>query len=233
MGANNEKNFKIIRKLGEGGFAEVYLIEKNNKLYALKKTIKPLKEEETNKYNEIINILKKIDNKYITKYYYTFSEKNSFNIVMEFCGEKNLKQFIDDYRNKDILIEENTISYIIIQICLGLKEIHKNKLIHRDLTPDNIFIDENNNIKIGDFGISKIIGTNEYANSRIGKYKYFAPEFEIGEKYNNKIDIYSFGCVIYELFTQNEYYVDIRIMEKVCKIDSETYNPEWQNLINL
>ena len=136
---------------------------------------------------------------------------------MEFYGEKNLKQIIADYKNKDLLIEEDIISFIIIQICLGLKEIHKNKLIHRDLTPDNIFIDENNNIKIGHFGISKIIATNEYANSRIGKYKYFAPEFEIGEKYNNKIDIYSFGCVIYELFTQNEYYVDIRIMEKVCK----------------
>ena len=233
MGANNEKNFKIIRKLGEGGFAEVYLIEKNNKLYALKKTIKPLKEEETNKYNEIINILKKIDNKYITKYYYTFSEKNSFNIVMEFCGEKNLKQFIADYKNKDLLIKEDIISSIIAQICLGLKEIHKNKLIHRNLTPDNIFIDENNNIKIGDFGISKIIATNEYANSRIGKYKYFAPEFEIQEKYNQKIDIYSFGCVIYELFTQNEYYVDKRIREKACQIDSDIYNPEWQNLINL
>ena len=125
MGANNEKNFKIIKKLGKGGFGEVYLIEKNNKLYALKKTIKPLNEEEINKYNEIIDILKNIDNKYITKYYYTFSEKNSFNLVMEFCGEKNLKQFIADYKNKDQLIEEDIISFIIAQICLGLKEIHK------------------------------------------------------------------------------------------------------------
>ena len=54
----------------------------------------------------------------------------------------------------------------------------------------------------------------------------------MGEKYNNKIDIYSFGCIIYELFTLNEYYIDKRIKEKDCQINVEVYNPEWQNLIN-
>ena len=186
MGANNDKKFNIIKKLGEGGFGEVYLIEKEKKYFALKKTKHALSQEEINKYEKLINILKNIDNIFITKYYYTFTEKNSFNIVMEFCGDKNLKQFIADYRNKDILIEENIISFIITQICLGLKEIHKNKLIHRDLTPDNIFIDENNKIKIGDFGISRIIATNYYTQSRIGKYQYFAPEIEMGEKYKIK-----------------------------------------------
>ena len=232
MGIANEKNFKIIKKLGEGGFGEVYLIEKENKLYALKKTKHALNEEEMNQYNKIISILKNINNIYVTKYYYTFTEKNSFNIIMEFSGEKNLKQFIDSHREKEQLIEEYIISYIIKQICEGIKEIHKNKLIHRDLTPDNIFIDENYRIKIGDFGISKILETNKYAKSIIGKYKYFAPEIEMGEKYNNKIDIYSFGCIIYELFTLNEYYIDKRIKEKDCQINVEVYNPEWQNLIN-
>ena len=232
MGIANEKNFKIIKKLGEGGFGEVYLIEKENKLYALKKTKHALNEEEMNQYNKIISILKNINSIYVTKYYYTFTEKNSFNIIMEFSGEKNLKQFIDSYREKDQLIEEYIISLIIKQIYEGIKEIHKNKLIHRDLTPDNIFIDENYRIKIGDFGISKILETNKYAKSIIGKYKYFAPEIEMGEKYNNKIDIYSFGCIIYELFTLNEYYIDKRIKEKDCKINVEVYNSEWQNLIN-
>ena len=83
MGITNEKNFKIIKKLGEGGFGEVYLIEKENKLYALKKTKHALNEEEMNQYNKIISILKNINNIYVTKYYYTFTEKNSFNIIMD------------------------------------------------------------------------------------------------------------------------------------------------------
>ena len=231
-GIFNEKKFEIIRKIGEGGFGEVYLIEKDKKFYALKKIKQALSEEENNKYNKLISTLKNINNRFVAKYYYTFIENNSFNIVMEYCGEKNLKQFIDDYRNKNQLIEENIICFIITQICLGLKDIHKNYLIHRDLTPDNIFIDENNLIKIGDFGISKITTTNKYAKSRIGKYQYFAPEMEMEKKYNNKIDIYSFGCIIYELFIQNEYFIDKNIKEKVSQINSDIYNPEWQSLIN-
>ena len=101
---------------------------------------------------------------------------------MEYDGKKNLKQFIEYYKNNCELIPENIIEKIIVQICEGLKEIHKNNLIHRDLTPDNIFIDENNNIKIGDFGISKILSNNtKYTKSQTGKYRYFAPEMELGK----------------------------------------------------
>ena len=89
-----------------------------------------------------------------------------------------------------ILINENIILNIIIQICIGLKIIHENKIIHRDLTPDNIFIDKNNKIKIGDFGISKILAeNNEYTKSRVGKFHYFAPEIDVGEKYDYRVDI--------------------------------------------
>jgi serine/threonine protein kinase len=130
----------------------------------------------------MINILSKINNKYLIKYYETFMENDTFNILMEYAGEKNLKQFIQDYRNKNELIDEKIIIYIILQICEGLKIIHDNKIIHRDLTPDNIFIDKNNKIKIGDFGVSKIMITfNNYAKTQIGKLNYLAPEILKGK----------------------------------------------------
>ena len=132
------------------------------------------------------------------------------------------------------MINQNLIHDIIIQICLGLKEIHENFIIHRDLTPDNIFIDEENyKVKIGDFGISKILYENQYTRSRKGKYHYFAPEIEKGEKQTNKVDIYSLGCIIYELFTLNEYYIDKIIEQKECKINTDIYNPQYQELIDL
>ena len=225
--------YKIIRKLGEGGFGEVYLVEKNNKKYALKKIKDKLNEKDIQQITKIINILSKINNKYIIKYYNTFKDKNSFNIIMEYAGDKNLKQFINYYKNNTQLIPEDIIIYIIYQLIKGLQDIHKNNLIHRDLTPDNIFIDNNFKIKIGDFGITKILTeTNKYTKSQIGKIHYIAPEIELGEKYNNKIDIYSLGCIIYELFTLNEYYLDKKIHEKECKIDIEIYNSKWQELID-
>ena len=144
-----EKDYKVIKKLGEGGFGDVYLIEKK---CALKKFNKILKEEEKDKIKNMINIINKINNEYIIKYYDIYEENNTFNILMEYGGEINLKQYIE---NKEELIEENIIKDIILQICIGIKEIHKNNIIHRDLTPDNIFINKNNKIKIGDLVYQK------------------------------------------------------------------------------
>ena len=129
-----EKDYKVIKKLGEGGFGDVYLIEKK---CALKKFNKILIEEEKENIKNMINIINKINNEYIIKYYDIYEENNTFNVLMEYGGEINLKRYIE---NKKELIKENIIKDIILQICIGLKEIHKNNIIHRDLTPDNIFI---------------------------------------------------------------------------------------------
>ena len=180
--------YKVIRPLGEGGFGAVYLVEKDNKTYALKKLTKKLKKEEIEEIKKMIETLSKINNEHLIKYYQTFAKNDTFNILMEYAGERNLKQFINDYKNRDELINESIIRSIILQICKGLKDLHDNKIIHRDLTPDNIFIDKKNKIKIGDFGVSKIMTTfNNYAKTQIGKLNYLAPEILKGKDYNNKV----------------------------------------------
>ena len=223
----------MIKKLGEGGFGVVYLVEKDNKQYALKQCKMKLENEEIDEYKKIINIISKINNEYLIKYYDNFIENDTFNILMEYGGDNDLKKYINNYKDKNELIKENIIKDIISQICKGLKDIHNNKIIHRDLTPDNIFIDKNNKIKIGDFGVSKILTTlNKYTKSQIGKTYYLAPEILKGLIYNNKVDIYSLGCIIYELFSLNEYYID-KLDEKDCKIDTKVYNTKYQDLIDL
>ena len=154
---------------------------------------------------------------------------------MEYCDRENLRSFINKHINDNKLIEENKISNIIRQICRGIKEIHNKKIIHRDLKPENIFIN-NNNIKIGDFGISKQLNsykTHALTTKRIGSDYYSAPEILINGIYNEKSDIYSLGCIIYELFTLNIYYKElIRKKGKIDEINSDYYNNKWQRLVD-
>ena len=222
-------------KIENGRFGMVYKLQKDDKYYALKQIlISNLTKEEINHMKKEVDILTSLENEYIVKYYCSFLEKDYFNLLMGYAGNTNLKQFINGYKNKGSFIEEEKIKNIIVQICLALKEIHKSNLTHRDLTPENIFIDENNKIKIGYFDVPKSLNqNNNYAKTITGKYQYFAPEILKGKKYNNKVDIYSFGCIIYELFTLNKYYQDKIIDNKEGKINTYIYNPKWQALIEL
>ena len=220
--------------MGKGGFGIVYLIEYKQKKYALKKIpLITLEMKDIISCEKVIEILTSINNEYIVKYYYSFKDKHYFNVVMEYAGDSDLKQFIQKYIDKGMLIEENIIIDIIKQIYLVLKEIQKYKIIHRDLKPENIFINEKNKIKICDFGISKILeGNKSHLNSKSGTVYYRAPEMDIENKCDDKTDIYSFGCIIYELFTSHIYYID-KEENKIEKIDLKEYDKKWQELINL
>ena len=241
---NNQK-YKIIEILGQGGFGSAYKVlnKDNNNIYVIKKIlINNLEEEEKIKIKNEANILESLDNPYIVKYYESFSDENSFNIVMEYCNGLDLRKLINNHKEKKKSIEKELIFQIISDICLGIKEIHKKKLIHRDLKPDNLFIGSDLKIKIGDFGISKQLNNyNEYAKSRAGTIRYMAPEIINGEKYNNKVDIWSLGCIIYELCTLNLCFDDgslKTLMNKIVESKYETinkniYGADLQNLIDL
>ena len=122
------KEYKIIKIIGRGGCGIVYLVQKgnNDEYYALKK-IPILTKEEKENYEKILNAILKINNEYIIKYYEYFIENDFLYIIMEYGGDSDLKKFIKKYNDKNELISEEIINEIILGICSGLKEIHKNK----------------------------------------------------------------------------------------------------------
>ena len=161
-------------------------------------------------------------------------KKDNLIVVMEYGGNTNLKKFIEKYRDEGLLLEEKIIKDIIIQICNGLKEFHNNNIIYRDLNPYIIFIDNNHKIKILlPLPLSEYLDNKNDCSTeiRILEQKYIDPEIH-RNKYTLKGDIWSLGCIIYELFTLNEYYIDIRL-DKVKKINTDIYDPKWQVLINV
>ena len=234
-------NYKILEKLGQGSFGSAYKVlnEEDNKIYVIKKI---LLKGEINKIKDEAKILSTLNSKYIVKYFDSFTDKDSFNIIMEYCDGMDLKKYITVHKNSNNMINKREIYHIITRICLGLKEAHEKCLIHRDLKPENIFLCLDSNVKIGDFGIAKQLNNlNEYAETKIGTIIYMAPERIKGEKYTNKVDIWSLGCIIHELCTLNYCFydksIDVLIKKikecKYSKIDEKIYGEDLQCLIEL
>ena len=234
----NNIEYKVIKELGRGGFGRVYKVLKKSerKLYALKQIpiIEETKERIKKIQNESIN-LSKCESKNIVKFYDSYlDKKKNFYIIMEYCDGENLRSFIDKHIKDGILIEENIIKNIVKQICTGLKVIYDSKIVHRDLKPENIFINGNFDIKIGDFGLSKklnFFSKQALTINKAGSDYYIAPETFFQSVYHEKSDIWSLGCIIYELFNLSIYSKD-KHENNIKKIDTKFYNYKWQELID-
>ena len=127
------------------------------------------------------------------------NEKKYFFILMEYCDGLTLQNFINQHSNKSI--ERKIIFNYIKQILKGLKKLHKNGIIHRDIKPGNIFI-KNEQIKIGDFGLATKFKKNTTLQTKDLKGftpSYSAPEQTNSKTYNEKVDIYACGITFYEM----------------------------------
>ena len=102
--------------------------------------------------NDIQN-LSELNSINVVKYYDCFFYKNYLNIITEYCVFSNLRKLIDYHKNINKPINQNVLNIIISDIISGLNYIHDKNIIHQNLKPENIFIDKNYNVKIGDFGI--------------------------------------------------------------------------------
>ena len=236
--------YQIVKKIGEGSYARIYKVKKDNSetQYVLKNI--PVSEEDISSMNEILNessILSTCDNVYVIKYYDSFFYKGTFNIITEFCPYGDLFGYIKFYKVRGSKIEEKIIWIIFIQLSLGLNYLHQKKILHRDIKTKNIFIKNNLTVKIGDFGIAKILNsTSSYAHTFIGTPYYISPELCKDQPYNDKSDVWSLGCVLYELCTLNHPFeggTQVEIYEKIMtqkfKAISSEYSNELKKMVDL
>ena len=158
---------------------------------------------------------------------------------MEYCDNSNLANFIKAHDDKH-KINQKIILIIALDICKGLMEIHKNGIIQRDIKPENIFINKDYIIKIGDFGVSKQVSDHIKAVTDIGTEIYYAPERIENGEYDDKVDIWALGCIIYELCTLRKcfpsrnyiYNIIINKQKLYGKIDLKYYSKDLQNIID-
>ena len=194
------KDFEIIKLIGKGSFAKVYIVRNkyNKKIYSMKKLDKPFIKQ-TKQEQHIINeriLLSKMNNPFLVKLYCCFQDNEHLYFIMEFIQGGELFFHL----HRETRFDDEKTRFYIAELILALNFLHQNKIIYRDIKPENILLDNEGHIKLTDFGLSKICSAkNEKVFTICGTPYYIAPEIIEKKGYNNAVDWWSVGCLMYEM----------------------------------
>lgn len=225
--------------LGSGSFGDVYRVSRDGKKYAAKVLSETyILDEFKNEQNRItreIDVLKNVKSENLIQYEEDFYFKNEFGImeyviVMEYFEGITLRNFLKTDTSLDTLI------HIFVDILNGVKDLHNTiieneGIVHRDLKPDNIMVDKNLNVKIIDYGLSKIIDFSSITSTgaQIGSPLYMSPEQLKDSKHiDYRADIYALGIILYEMLTKNIPYKAATLPELLLKILNDPIIPPKQ-----
>eukprot|EP00941_MAST-03F_sp_MAST-3F-sp1_P002983 g2983.t1 len=194
------------RAVGKGKFSLVYRAVRlcDEKLVALKKVnnFMKLKEKDKESCLKEVKLLQSLDHVNIIKYLDSFvaDNSNTLIIVTDWAEAGDLKRQLRKLQAMGAHLREHVIWRYFSQIAEALKHIHDHRILHRDLKPANIFLTSDAVIKVGDFGLSRKLGENTLqAHSKVGTPYYASPELLGGKGYDWRTDVWSLGCILYEL----------------------------------
>ena len=157
-----------------------------------------------------VNLLRELRHKHIVRYHDRIIDRSNSRLylIMEHCGGGDLSELINKYRKERRYVDEQLVIKIFVQLALALSACHnqhersgyKGRVLHRDLKPANVFLDEQQNVKLGDFGLARVLHHDtSFAKTFVGTPYYMSPEQMKKVLYNEKSDIWSLGCLVYEL----------------------------------
>ena len=203
-GKTSRKLYKIgSKKLGRGAFGTVFRGKSivNPDLHVAIKAFKKkdLVSDNMRAIEGEIKNLRSLDHPNIVKYYEAVEDSKNIFIVTEFCQGITLAKYLAEH---DEPIPEEEAAYILEQLLSATNHCHSNKIVHRDIKPDNIMIDKFSNVTLLDFGLSKLTGKKGYLKSAAGCPFFVAPEV-LKENYSNKWDIWSLGVILYIMLSGN------------------------------
>ena len=219
-------NYRVIRTLGNGGFGEAILVERISD--GVKFVIKKILIGNSNPdglagARKEVEVLRTFDSPFIVKYIESFEDDGVLYIVMEYADGGDLSMMLNERRSH---LQEDEVMHYFIQIVLALKYLHDKNILHRDIKGQNIFLCRDGTVKLGDFGIAKALdSTNQLAQTVIGTTFYMAPDVLKGSGYNSKADIWSLGCVLYELCALSRPFDANSLPELLMSIITGRYAP--------
>ncbi|GCC24077.1 hypothetical protein chiPu_0002476 [Chiloscyllium punctatum] len=236
-------NYAILDYLGSGAFGNVCKVRKysGQNLLAMKEVNlhnpafgKDKKDRDSSVekiVSELTIIREQLHHPNVVKYYKTFVENDRLYIVMELIEGAPLGEHFNSLKEKQQKFTEERIWNIFIQICLALRYLHKEKrIVHRDLTPNNIMLGELDKVTITDFGLAKQKQENSKMTSVVGTILYSCPEIVKSEPYGEKADIWAAGCILYQMATLNPPFYSSNMLSLATKIVEAAYQPVPEGL---
>ena len=197
------EGFEILHQLGKGSFSQVFLVKRNedNNLYAIKQIhiANMSNKHKSNALNEV-RLLSSLSHQNVIAYKESFYDEytQTLNIVLEYADGGDLRSHILMRNKTKRYFKENEIWGIFIQLITGLHYLHSHSIIHRDLKSANVLLTKHNICKIGDLNVSKIAKTG-VLYTQTGTPHYASPEIWEEQPYDIKTDIWSVGCILYEM----------------------------------
>ena len=197
--------FKILSKVGEGSYSTVLKVQRieDGNIYALKRVkFKKLSDKEKQNALNEIRILASIKDKNVISYKEAFFDEkdSSLGIVMEYADKGDLFQVITERKKTKNYFDEQEIWKTFVQLLKGLKSLHDLNILHRDIKSANVFLFEGGICKLGDLNVSKV-ARKGLGYTQTGTPYYASPEVWEEQPYDSKSDVWSLGCVIYEMAT--------------------------------
>uniref|UniRef100_A0A672J0V0 Serine/threonine-protein kinase PLK n=1 Tax=Salarias fasciatus TaxID=181472 RepID=A0A672J0V0_SALFA len=233
------KSYSKGKLLGKGGFARCYEMTdlSNNKMYAVKviPQSRVSKPHQRDKITNEIELHKTLSHKHVVKFSHHFEDQENIYIFLELCSRKSLAHI---WKARHTLTEPE-VRYYLKQIISGLKYLHSRGILHRDLKLGNFFVNENMELRVGDFGLAVKLETVEQRKKTIcGTPNYLAPEVLNRQGHGTESDVWSLGCVMYTLMCGNPPFETLDLKETYKCIKEVRYNlpstlsPAAQKLIS-
>lgn len=223
-------NYCLNEVLGVGQYGKVYkaLNIKTNQLYAVK-IVKKQKFDEFDKLEEFtmneIQTLVKIDNPNIIKFIEMLKTPNHYYFVYEYCNGGTLENLL---KVKGRFLESEAL-VIFSQLVYAFQSLVKENIMHRDLKPANILL-HNDQVKLADFGFCRLLeGPKDTTKTLVGSPIYMAPEVLLGREYGQKAEVWSLGCVLYEMLYGECPYEErtiAKLIQRIQSNDSVQFNNE-------
>ncbi|KAM4700980.1 serine/threonine-protein kinase Nek3-like isoform 2-T2 [Discoglossus pictus] len=220
------ENYSVLRVIGEGSFGRALLVchRSSNQKYVMKEIRLPKSSSAVQDSKQEAILLAKMKHKNIVAFRESFEVDDHLYIVMEYCDGGDLMETIKRQRGK--LLPEPTILQWFVQMCLGVQHIHEKRVLHRDIKSKNIFLTQTGKIKLGDFGSARLLTSPmAFACTYVGTPYYVPPEIWENLPYNNKSDIWSLGCVLYEICTLKHPFQAGGWKHLILKICHGSYSP--------